>query len=362
MPDLIDEIRSLAAKIERTKDAVSTEEATKNAFIMPFIGALGYDVFDPTEVTPELTADVGVKKGEKIDYAILKDGKPIMIFECKHHNANLDSEHASQLFRYFTCIECRVAVLTNGIEYRFFTDLEAPNKMDSRPFLAFKITDFPENLLPELKKLAKEAFDLDAILSTASELKYTRAIKNLLSEQLKSPTEDFVRFCTSGIGVTRLTASTKEQFKDLARRAMSDFVSDKISEKLKAVLGTTAPQVPSELTRDEGKALEPSPTESSVDTTVEELEGFYIVRAIVRDLVDVSRIAHRDQQSYFAVLFDDNNRKPIVRLRFNAAKQKYISLFDDQKKEEIVPIASLNDIYLHADRIRAVVESYAKKE
>ena len=114
MPDLIDAIRSIAAKIEKSRSLVQTEEATKNAFVMPFIAALGYDVFDPTEVTPEMVADVGVKKGEKIDYAVMRDGKPIMLFECKHHGANLDTEHASQLYRYFSVTEGRVAVLTNG--------------------------------------------------------------------------------------------------------------------------------------------------------------------------------------------------------------------------------------------------------
>jgi predicted type IV restriction endonuclease len=99
--------------------------------VMPFISALGYNVFDLTEVTPELHADVGLKKGEKVDYAILKDGKPIILFECKWHGADLNREHASQLYRYFSVTEARFSVLTNGIAYRFFTDLEAPNKMDA---------------------------------------------------------------------------------------------------------------------------------------------------------------------------------------------------------------------------------------
>jgi predicted type IV restriction endonuclease len=360
MADLIDEIRSLAAKIERSKDAVSTEEATKNAYIMPFISLLGYDVFDPTEVTPELTADVGVKKGEKIDYAILKDGKPIMLFECKHHGASLDSQHASQLFRYFSCSECRVAILTNGVEYRFFTDLEAPNKMDSKPFMVFKVTDFPESLIPELKKVTKDSFEIDAILSTASELKYTREIKGLLSQQLLNPNEEFVKFCANGIGIARMTPATKDQFKELTKRAMSDFISDRISEKLKAALGTNS--VVSDLDeriQGSGSVSNP-PTEgdSSLETTVDELEGYYIVRAILREIVDIKRVVHRDQQSYFGILLDDNNRKPIMRLRFNSAKQKYISLFDENRVEERIAISSLDDIYQYADRIRTTVKLY----
>ncbi|HZH98891.1 MAG TPA: type I restriction endonuclease [Fimbriimonadaceae bacterium] len=360
MPDLIDDIRAISAKIEKSRDLVSTEEATKNAFVMPFIAALGYDVFDPTEVTPELVADVGIKKGEKIDYAILKSGNPIMLFECKHHGANLDTEHASQLFRYFSCTECRVAVLTNGVEYRFFTDLEAPNKMDSKPFLVFKITDFPESLIPELKKLTKAAFDIDAVLSTANELKYMREIKTLLAQQLVAPNDDFVRFCAIGIGIPRLTPAVKEQFTQLTRKALGEFISDRLSDKLKSALGASAPDVSYE-TR---VATEFVDSESKQDkdpeikTTEEELEAYYIVKAILRDVVDVRRVNHRDQKSYFGILLDDNNRKPIVRLHFNAQKQKYIGLFDEARNEERVPISDADDIYAHAERIRATIMRY----
>ncbi|WP_229413028.1 hypothetical protein [Massilia alkalitolerans] len=100
--DLIDQLRTLATRIQNTKSLIQTEEATKNAMVMPFIQLLGYNVFDPTEVTPELVADIGTKKGEKVDYAILRDGDPIMLFECKKCGADLHINHAGQLFRYFT--------------------------------------------------------------------------------------------------------------------------------------------------------------------------------------------------------------------------------------------------------------------
>jgi hypothetical protein len=331
---------------------------------MPFISALGYDVFDPTEVTPELIADVGVKKGEKIDYAILKDGKPIMLFECKHHTANLDSDHASQLFRYFACTDCRVAVLTNGVEYRFFTDLEAPNKLDSKPFLVFRVTDFPESLIPELKKLTKSAFDIEAVLSTANELKYMREIKSLLTTQMIAPSEDFVKFCAIGIGIARMTPSIKEQFTQLTRKALSEFISDRLNEKLKTALGASSPNVTFEA-RVAAEFVEAESTQGKdpeVITTEEELEGFYVVKAILRDIVDVKRINHRDQKSYFGILLDDNNRKPLVRLHFNGQKQKYLGLFDENRTEERVPIADADDIYAYAERIRATAKRYDNPE
>jgi hypothetical protein len=156
---------------------------------MPFIAALGYNVFDPSEVTPELNADVGLKKGEKVDYAILRDGKPIILFECKHHAADLSKVHASQLYRYFSVTEARFAVLTNGLVYWFYTDLEAANKMDSRPFFEFNVLDVREQDTEELKKFSKSSFDLNNIITTASELKYTREIKRILFEQMQEPTE-----------------------------------------------------------------------------------------------------------------------------------------------------------------------------
>ena len=329
---------------------------------MPFIAALGYDVFDPTEVTPELVADVGVKKGEKIDYAVLREGKPIMLFECKHHGTNLALEHASQLYRYFSVTECRVAVLTNGIEYRFFTDLDAPNKMDAKPFLVFSVLDFPDALLAELKKFSKGAFSIDDLLSTANELKYTREIKNLLGRQLVTPSEEFVRFCANGIGVPRMTQAVKDQFTLLTRKALSEFLSDSMGATLKTALGSSVGSVAFEtkVATDLVDAESKQDKDPKVVTTEEELEGYYIVKAILRELVDVRRIVHRDQQSYFGILLDDNNRRPLCRLHFNAASKKYVGLFDKDRSEERVEIASVDDIYGLAERIRTTAMGYEK--
>lgn len=144
---------------------------------MPFINALGYNVFDPSEVVPEFICDIGTKKGEKIDYAIMRDGKPIILIECKHVASDLNINYASQLFRYFHVTEARIAILTNGLIYRLFTDLEQPNKMDERPFLEFDLTNFNENDVAEIKKLSKNSFSIEDILFAAYNLKYMRAFK-----------------------------------------------------------------------------------------------------------------------------------------------------------------------------------------
>ena len=137
--DFIEEIRNLSTRIIKQKDVIQTEEATKTAFVMPFINLLGYDVFNPTEVVPEYTADIGTKQGEKVDYAIFKDNEVIMLIECKKYGEDLSDVHTSQLYRYFSVAHARIAVLTDGVLYRFYTDLEESNIMDTKPFLEFSI-------------------------------------------------------------------------------------------------------------------------------------------------------------------------------------------------------------------------------
>jgi hypothetical protein len=233
--DFIDEVKALAARIAAAKDMVQTEEATKNAMVMPFIHLLGYNVFDPLEVTPELTADVGTKKGEKVDYAILKDGKPIMLFECKKCGGDLNINHASQLFRYFHVTEARFGVLTNGLTYRFFTDLEQPNKMDEKPFFEFNFADFRDQDVEELKKFAKTAFDLENILTTANHLKYTRAIKNTLNDWMAEPPEDFVRLVSAEFLAGKHFKNTvKDQFTQIASTPSSNWCPTKSMNASKA--------------------------------------------------------------------------------------------------------------------------------
>jgi hypothetical protein len=352
--DLIDRLRELAAKASKQLPHLSTEEATKTALVMPFIQALGYNVFDPTEVMPEFTADVGTKKGEKVDYAILRDGKPVMLFECKWSGRSLDDEHASQLYRYFSVTAAKFGVLTNGLQYRIYSDLEQPNKMDSRPFLEFSLTDLTPQAVEEVKKFAKEGFDLENILSTASDLKYTKGIKRVLAEEAANPTEDLVRLLTGRVYSGRLTQAVREQFTRITRQAFQEFVSDRVSERLKTALEQEAgPGAPAAVE-------DPAPGEAeggSVVTTEEERDAYYVVKAIVREVVDARRVVMRDAKSYCAILLDDNNRKPVCRLHFNTT-QKYLGLLDAEKKETRHPIADVSDIYQFASQLKESARRY----
>lgn len=352
--DLIDQLRALASRIANTKSLIQTEEATKNAIVMPFIQLLGYNVFDPTEVTPELVADIGTKKGEKVDYAILRDGNPIILFECKKCGADLSINHAGQLFRYFHVTSARFGVLTNGLTYRFFTDLEHPNKMDETPFFEFSILDFKDRDVEELKKFAKTAFDVETILTTANDLKYTRAIQSKLAEWIANPSDEFVRLLSTDLlAGKRFTPTTKEQFTQITKRAFEQLLSERINGRL---MGAMTAELP--LVADAAPIIPPPGETALIVTTPEEIEGLHIVRAILRGVVNPRRIVMRDNQSYCAILLDDNNRKPVCRLRFNNTEKLAIGIFTSEKTEERFPLEQLDDLYSYAEQLRSTVTQH----
>lgn len=356
--DFIDHLRILATRIANVKDIIQTEEATKNAMVMPFIQILGYNVFDPLEVTPELVADVGTKKGEKVDYAILRDGKPIILFECKKAGAELHINHAGQLFRYFHVTEARFGILTNGIIYKFFTDLEQPNKMDEKPFFEFNILDFKERDVEELKKFAKAAYNLDTILTTANDLKYTRAIQNRLAEWMANPAEDFVRLVSADLlGNRRFTPAVKDQFTEITKRAFDQLVGERINERLKGAMTPESKPIATVEATTPIIQIESS-SEPQVTTTAEEIEGFHIVRAILRGLVNPRQVVMRDAHSYCAILLDDNNRKPICRLRFNNTEKLSIGIFNEKKEEARFALENIDDIYNYSEQLKTTLISY----
>lgn len=362
--DFSEQLQSLAKKIAQQSSMITTEEATKNAFVMPFLNrVLGYDVFDPTEVIPEFTADTGIKKGEKVDYAILKDGQVQILVECKKYSEKLSAKHSGQLFRYFSVTNARIGILTNGAQYEFYTDLDAPNKMDEKPFLTLDLEDIDEHIVPEVLKLTKTSFDVDSVVDAAGELKYLSQIKKLLAEQFGSPEEDFVKFFASRIYDGVLTAKVKQSFTDITKKALSQFLNDSINARLKSAIGSSVSTSAIQSAFDGDQSSDNNNTEGSseekskVDTTIEEMEGFNVVKAILRQQFDVARIAARDTQSYFGILLDDNNRKPLCRLHFNA-KQKYIGLFDADKKETRHPISSIDEIFTFADQLLTATSVY----
>lgn len=357
-----DRLNALATKVTNQASAIGTEEATKNAFVMPFISSiLGYDVFDPLEVVPEFTADVGIKRGEKVDYAIMRDGEVQILIECKASTGAPRIEHASQLFRYFSTTNARIAALTNGVIWQFFTDLDAPNRMDEKPFLVLDLLDIDETLVREVQKLSKESFDLESIINAAEELKYVGALKREIASQFREPGDEWIKFFTQRVYDGSYTARVREQFTSLVQKASRQFLTESVNDRLKTALGAGVgvrhtEDVPAVVTS-EPIAVDDLQRDTEIDTTLEELEGYQIVKAIACAETKPQRVTHRDAKSYFAVLLDDNNRKPIARLHFNS-RQKYLGLLDTEKVETRHPIEELDEIYAHADAIREAVARY----
>ena len=358
--DFIEQLRNLSTQIEKQKEHAVTEEATKHAFVIPFIKILGYDPYNLTEVVPEFNADAGIKQGEKVDYAIFKDDAVIMLIECKKYGADLSDAHTSQLYRYFSVVHARIAVLTDGVIYRFYTDLEETNIMDGKPFLEFNMLDIQESLVNELKRFTKPTFNLDAALTAASDLKYTKEIKQTMLEQLEAPSEDFVRFFLSHVYSGSRTQTVIQQFTDIVKRALNQFLNEQINQRLRTAIesGEVAEEVidievPEEATEEE--------VESRIVTTEEELEGFFTVKSIVREVVPADSIQHKDTLSYMAVVLDGSARKTICRLHFNAAR-KYLGLVNEDGKHERVEITSIDDIYNYADQLKATAQRYHTPE
>ena len=360
--DFKDQIKQLGDRVELLKDQIATEEATKNAFIMPFIRALGYDVFNPLEVVPEFTADVGVKKGEKVDYAIMRDSLPSIIIECKHWAQKLDL-HDNQLMRYFNVSKAKFAILTNGIKYRFYTDLVEPNIMDDKPFLEFDITDIKDTQIEELKKFHTSYFDVNNILSSASDMKYTTELKALIHGELRSPSEDFIRYFTKKVYPKTVTANVLFQFSELVKKSAHQVVSDMINDRLKSAIGQEDSAINFSASANNEPIIVaeetlPENNDKQIITTEEELESYYIVKSILRTIVDSNRIVHRDTLSYFGILLDDNKNRLICRVYLNNPKRKQIGILDSAKKETKFDIASIDEIYNFADQLKATVETY----
>jgi len=342
-----EELYKLAERISSLKDKVQTEEATKHSFVMPFLSILGYDIFNPEEVTPEFTADVGRKKKEKVDYAIMKDGKPLILIEVKNHSEKLDN-HTNQLVRYFTVTDAKFAILTNGIEYRFFSDLEEKNKMDDKPFLVINLENLKEKDIKELEKFMKENLDVDNILSMASRQKYIREIQQIFRQEIQEPSDEFVRFFASQIKKGKITRRVIEEFRNHVKTAFSDLINELATEKINALK--------KRLESSEEEQVEE--VDNGIVTTEEEMQAFYIVKSIAAEITDPANITAKDTKSYFGVLYKNNTRKWICRFHFNSPKRKYLGLHIADKEEKRFPIERLEDIYAYRKQIQDIIRRF----
>lgn len=228
---LMDELRRISENINQQHPMMTDEAATKQVSIRPFIVALGYDIHNLNEVRPEYTADFGTKQSEKVDYGIMRAGKPIILFEAKSATVSLSAGLAGQLFRYYATTEARFGILTNGIQYQFYADLEKRNQMDKQPFLTIDMLNLDERLVNELEGFTKANFDAERILSSARKL----AILPILDKEFRQPSKEFVRYFAKQVNPNRLEESDLEAFRPIFKQAWQEFVEQKIANRLPTV-------------------------------------------------------------------------------------------------------------------------------
>ena len=350
--DFVDRMNEVSNRMKSRIDKITTEEATKNALVMPFINhILGYNVFDPSEVVPEFAADIGTKKREKVDYALLQDESPVMLFECKRYGASLDDEPASQLYRYFSVTKARFGVLTDGAIYRFFSDVEEQNKMDLKPFFEINMLEFSDTEVDELRKFTKASFDPEQILSTAKDLKYTREVMLLLAAEWAEPSEAFVRFITGQVYEGSKTKNVIDQFTPIVKKAMGRFLTGRINERLESALK----EEPTE--DEEDRKIEPIQEDSESVIHQDEWQGYYAIKAILASEVSSDRIGLRNMKHWCSIVLDGTNRKLICRLRFKGTK-KAIGLYNKGEGEERIQIESVDDIFGYSGQLVETAKGY----
>lgn len=352
--DLDIKLKQLSERIKNLKEKILTEEATKHSFIMPFLSALGYDVFDPTVVVPEFTADIGTKKGEKVDYAILRDGIPIMVIEAKNHTEKLDN-HNNQLIRYFNVTDSKFAILTNGIEYRFFSDMEETNRMDKVPFLVINLEHLRDRDIKELEKFAVDSLDVDLILGMANAKKFHREIQSEFKKEIENPSDDFVKLFARKLTDKMMTAAIVDEFRGYIKKSFAEVLHDIASDKINALQSNLQIDIDMD---------EPATEEKNqVITTDEELEGYYIVKSLLGEETDLGNITFKDTVNYFTILYQGKVTKWLCRLYFNG-KQKAISFPGEEKGSEIkTNIDRAEDLYkFRAELKQALDKRVAGKE
>ncbi len=349
--DFIDVLKQFSSRAEKLHPQIQTEEATKTSLIMPFFQQVfGYDIFNPDEFVPEFTADVGIKKGEKVDYAVMLNGQPAILIEAKWCGEPLE-KHDGQLFRYFGTTKAKFGILTNGLVYKFYTDLEEQNKMDLSPFLELNILNVKEGLVSELKRFCKTNFDAGEIFSRASELKYSSEIKTYFSEQLRDPSDDFVKFILSKAYDGVKTAAVIDRFRPIVKTALNSLISEMMNDRITSALKKDTASTQDEQAADIQTGMpQEEKNRSQIVTTDEELQAFFIVKAILAESVDIAKIAYKDTVNYFSIIYDGMVTKWICRMRLNSGK-KYMALPDDAGKETLLQIEGLDDIYKHKDAI-----------
>lgn len=321
-------------------DTLETEEATKMALIMPFIRELGYNVFDNNEVIPEFTADIAKRNGEKVDYAIKIDDKIAFVIEAKHVLENLD-KHSKQLSRYFVNTEAKIAILTNGIEYRFFTDLEKDNIMDSEPFFVFNLKNYKKKDLEYLKEFQKESFDENRLYGKAEKSKKIDDIVKVLFAEFTKPSDEFLKHIVDKCYEGTKTKLIIQEYSELLNPALVKFIDVQTAEKLKlAFPEVNIGSLETTVKVDNKKSDAPI-------TTINEITILSYIQLILKN--EKEEITLKDNKSYCNILINNKTTKWICRIYDK--KELKVIIYSKEREAEIT-IKTPQDIFNHSEEIK----------
>lgn len=312
-----DDIAKVAEQVRKKAEAVLGEEATKMGLIMPFLSTLGYDVFDPTEVIPEYIADFAIKKSgqfEKVDYAISINNAIVMLVEAKARDKKPEA-HDGQLKRYFNGLRsAKVGIVTNGIEYLFFTDLRHENIMDDDVFFRFNILDYDQKQVENLKFFHRDNFDALVIKRHAEEMVYLSGMTQLVDNLLRSPSDEFVRFLVSQLGNVgsryalegRINSKIIEKFRPIVKKSIQGSLVELMTQSISKEMGqSTGISSPTQLIEEVEEIQDDSEQEAEdirVETTAEELEAFEKIKSIAaRSETHGLEVKYKDVVSYFGL-------------------------------------------------------------
>lgn len=341
-----EDIAKLSEQVRKRVDQVTGEEATKMALIVPFLSALGYDIYDPTEVMPEYVADFAIKKAgqfEKVDYALAINGTIVMLVEAKARGQKAEA-HDGQLSRYFNgLLKTKVAIVTNGIEYRFFTDLRDKNFMDKEPFFSFNVLQYEPKDIENLKFFHRDNFDAAAISRHAEEMVYVTGMTQLIGNILRSPSEEFVRFLVTELGKVslsyeiqgRITSKVLEKFEPIVKKSIQssllELMTRSLSQEMAQAVESSNASKQAEI-EETAQEAQQELEGAKIVTTAEELEAFEKIKAITDNSTTYHvEVKYKDTVNYFGVNLLGKTNRWFMRLYLSAQKKSFLTrLFVDE--------------------------------
>ncbi|MEC8125296.1 MAG: type I restriction endonuclease [Pseudomonadota bacterium] len=343
MEDFILRLKNHIDHVKKVGEHCLTEETTKQALILPLLDILGFNPYDPTKVLAEFAADFpGVKATERVDYALYCNGQPVMFIEAKSYSSNL-TNHAPQLSRYFnSSLGVTIGAITNGREWRFFTDLINPNVMDEKPFLTVDFTKAAPEDLTQLAEFKHDNFHAEKLRFFAEENQYIQQFKTVIKKSINDVDIDFVRYVAQQANIQRqLNAKFLESIQPFVQQAVQQAISDTVVKGLSSPTIITAQPVEQknqsasiETTPNEGVVVPiVNPDNDKIITTKDEQELFNIISELFPDVDLISR----DTESYYSVLYQGKNNRWLFRYDVNRKRHTihFAVPVDDQRRMEL---------------------------